>query len=68
MSVLRYNFKDFEDWEKYQHLNIDVNDVEDENLLGELPRAVEFITKALEGGGRVLVHWYVEHNMSCFMQ
>ena len=55
--MLRYNFKDFEDWEKYQHLNIDVNDVEDENLLGELPRAVEFITEALENSGRVLIHW-----------
>lgn len=33
-----------------------MDDVEDDNLLGELPQAVEFITKALESGGRVLIH------------
>jgi dual specificity phosphatase 12 len=57
VSALRYNFKDFEDWEKYKQITIDVNDVEDENMLEEFPRAVKFINDAFEEGGKVLVHW-----------
>lgn len=64
MSVLKYDFKDFEDWDKYEHLNIDVDDVEDENLLGEFERSGSWIEKALKEGkngkkGGVLVHWWV---------
>jgi len=60
--VLKYDFKDLEDWDKYEHLNIDVDDVEDENLLGEFERTGEWIERALREGregkeGRVLVHW-----------
>lgn len=62
VSVLKYDFKDFEDWEKYEHLNIQVDDVEDENLLGEFERSGSFIENALRVGkdgkrGSVLVHW-----------
>lgn len=68
MSVLKYDFKDFEDWDKYEHLNIDVDDVEDENLLGEFERSGSWIEKGLkEGrngkGGGVLVHWYVTQSL-----
>lgn len=62
VSVLKYDFKDFEDWEKYGHLSIEIDDVEDENLLGEFERAGIFIEEALksEKDGKkcgVLVHW-----------
>ena len=45
------------DWERYQHLNIPVDDVEDENLLGEFERTGRWIEEALQGGGGVFVHW-----------
>lgn len=62
VSVLKYDFKDFEDWEKYEHLNIEVDDVEDENLLGEFENSGKFIEDGLKNGkdgkkGGVLVHW-----------
>lgn len=61
VSVLKYDFKDFEDWEKYEHLNVDVDDVEDENLLGEFERTGSWIENALKVSkngkkGSVLVH------------
>lgn len=61
VSVLKYDFKDFEDWEKYEHLNIEVDDVEDENLLGEFENSGKFIEEGLKNGkdgkkGGVLVH------------
>jgi hypothetical protein len=64
VSVLKYDFKDFEDWEKYEHLSVEVDDVEDENLLGEFERTGKFIEDGLKSGkdgkkGGVLVHWYV---------
>lgn len=55
--MLRYDFKDFKDWHRFKHCSIQVDDVEDENLLGEFARAVKFIKEGLEGGGGVLVHW-----------
>lgn len=57
VSVLRFNFKETEDWEKYQHCSVEVDDVEDENLLGEFARTNDFIGTALKGGGKVLIHW-----------
>lgn len=62
--MLKYDFKDFEDWEKYDHLSIEVDDVEDENLLGEFERTGSWIESGLKNGkdgrkGGVLVHWYV---------
>ena len=62
VSVLKYDFKDFEDWEKYEHLNIDVDDAEDEDLLGEFEKTGAWIENALRVGkngrkGSVLVHW-----------
>ena len=34
-----------------------VDDVEDENLLGEFARTGKFIKEGLRSGGGVLVHW-----------
>ncbi|KAL3427695.1 Tyrosine-protein phosphatase yvh1 [Phlyctema vagabunda] len=61
VSVLKYDFRDFEDWEKYEHLSIEVDDVDDENLLGEFENSGAWIAKALKEGkegrkGKVLVH------------
>jgi hypothetical protein len=69
VSVLKYDFRDFEDWDKYEHLSIDVDDVEDENLLGEFERSGSWIEKGLREGkngkkGGVLVHWYVNQASS----
>lgn len=60
VSVLHYDFKDFADWEKYKQLSIGVDDVDDENLLGEFPKTNRFIGDALSEGGKVFVHWYVQ--------
>jgi dual specificity phosphatase 12 len=59
VSVLRYNFEkeSAKVWQKYRHCIVQVDDVEDENLLCEFARTGAFIKEALEGGGRVLVHW-----------
>lgn len=42
-----------------EHLRIDVDDVEDENILQYFPEAVRFIQAGLDSGGSVLVHWLV---------
>lgn len=62
VSVLKYDFKDFQDWEKYKQLSIEVDDVDDENLLVEFEKTGKFIDDALssdEDGkkGAVLIHW-----------
>jgi dual specificity phosphatase 12 len=57
VSVLRYDFKDYNDWEQFKHCSVQVDDVEDENLLGEFARSGKFIREGLESGGGVLVHW-----------
>ena len=59
---MKYYFKDFEHWAKYDHLSIEVDDVEDENLLGEFEASGKFIEDGLKNGkdgkrGAVLVHW-----------
>jgi dual specificity phosphatase 12 len=62
VSVLKYDFKDVEYWDKYEYLNIQVDDSVDENLLGEFERTGSWIEKGLKEGkngkkGSVLVHW-----------
>lgn len=46
-------------FESYQHHQIDVDDMDDENLLEHFPSAIEFIQSGLNAGGGVLVHWSV---------
>lgn len=43
----------------YKHLQIEVDDVDDENLLEHFATTNAFIQSALDGGGGVLVHWSV---------
>lgn len=59
MSVLRLDpdRKPPAVWQKYTYCSVQVDDAEDENLLAEFARTGKFIKEALEGGGRVLVHW-----------
>jgi dual specificity phosphatase 12 len=62
LSVVKFNFQSITDWDKYEHLGIEVDDVEDENLLGEFERTGKWIETALREGkygrkGKVLVHW-----------
>jgi dual specificity phosphatase 12 len=40
-----------------QHMVVEVDDVEDENLLEHLPATNRFIKEGLDSGGGVLVHW-----------
>ncbi|ESZ97099.1 hypothetical protein SBOR_2529 [Sclerotinia borealis F-4128] len=50
VSVLNYDFKNFNlDWRKYKQLQIEVDDVEDENLLGEFETTGVWIEEALKG-------------------
>ncbi|CAG8972424.1 hypothetical protein HYALB_00001113 [Hymenoscyphus albidus] len=62
LSILVYDFKDYQDLDKYKHLQIDALDVEDENLLGEFEKTGKWIEEALTNGGkdgapgRVLIH------------
>ncbi|CAD6450562.1 8aae3b52-b610-4f6a-acc6-dd4518e1bc36 [Sclerotinia trifoliorum] len=52
VSVLKYDFKNFNiNWNKYKHLQIEVDDVEDENLLAEFEATGAWIEEALKGNG-----------------
>jgi dual specificity phosphatase 12 len=44
-------------FEGYEHLVIEVDDMEDENLLEHFPTTNKFISKALKDGGAVFIHW-----------
>lgn len=44
-------------FEGFQHMVVEVDDVEDENLLEHFPAATRFIEDGLQSGGAVLVHW-----------
>lgn len=51
LSMIKYSFVDWKGFEDhYAHLSVDVDDVEDEDLLVHLPRAVRFIERGLRGG------------------
>lgn len=41
----------------FRHLQINVEDVEDENLLEYFPVTNQFIEDAIRAGGNVIVHW-----------
>ena len=58
VSVLRWPIE--EDLVRpFKHLQIDVDDEEDENLIEFFPATNRFIDDALAAAGSVLVHWYV---------
>ncbi len=43
--------------EPYQHMEVPINDMANENILEHFPAANRFIETALDSGGTVLVHW-----------
>ena len=45
----------------FKHHVVEVDDVEDENIIEHFPGSNAFIQEGLDGGGGVLVHWWV-HN------
>ena len=44
-------------FQDYQHMVVEVDDVDDENLLEHFPKTNQFIQDGLDNGGGVLVHW-----------
>lgn len=58
LSVLRTPL-DQDLFSPFKHMVVEVDDVEDENLLEHFPATNSFIQQGLDGGGGVLVHWYV---------
>lgn len=51
LSMIKYSFEDLQGFEDhYFHLSVDVDDVDDEDILVHLPRAVKFIEMGLTGG------------------
>jgi len=57
ISVLRWPIE-AELVKPYKHLQIEVDDDEDENLLESFAPCNRFIEDALSAGGGVFVHWY----------
>ncbi|PLB54428.1 phosphatases II [Aspergillus steynii IBT 23096] len=55
LSVVRLQQVD-DTFASYQHHQIDVDDMDDENLLENFPSAINFIQSGLDNGGSVLVH------------
>lgn len=58
MSVLRWPIEEGL-VQPFRHLQIDVDDEDEENLLEFFPTSNRFIEDALQADGNVLVHWSV---------
>jgi dual specificity phosphatase 12 len=56
LSVLRLPL-DKDLFSPFEHMVVEIDDVEDENLLEHFPATNRFIQEGLDGGGGVLVHW-----------
>lgn len=51
LSMIKYSFVDWLGLDNhYAHLSIDVDDVDDEDIMTHLPRAVRFVERGLRGG------------------
>lgn len=51
LSMIKYSFVEWQGFEDhYTHLSVDIDDVEDEDIIVHLPRAVQFIERGLTGG------------------
>jgi len=55
LSVLRFAI-DKTILEPYKHMQVELDDVEDENILEHFPETNRFISEALEMGGHVFIH------------
>lgn len=58
VSVLRWNV-DEQLVRPYKHLQIDVDDEDEENLIQYFPTTNRFIRDAIDAHGSVIVHWCV---------
>lgn len=51
LSMIKYSFVDWQGFEDhYVHLSVDIDDVDDEDIIVHLPRAVQFVERGLRGG------------------
>lgn len=51
LSMIKYSLVDLRGFEeRYVHMSVDIDDVEDEDIVVHLPRAVRFIDRGLLGG------------------
>lgn len=51
LSMIKYSFVDWQGFEDhYVHLSVDIDDVDDEDIVIHLPRAVQFVERGLRGG------------------
>lgn len=51
LSMIKYSLVDLQGFEEhYVHMSVDVDDVDDEDIVVHLPRAVRFIDRGLAGG------------------
>lgn len=51
LSMIKYSLVDLRDFEEqYVHMSVDIDDVDDEDIVVHLPRAVKFIDRGLSGG------------------
>lgn len=52
LSMIKYSLVDLRGFEeRYVHMSVDIDDVDDEDIMVHLPRAVKFIDRGLSGGG-----------------
>ena len=58
MSALRLPL-DNDLFANFKHHVVEVDDVEDENIIEHFAGSNAFIQEGLDGGGGVLVHWWV---------
>lgn len=50
LSMIKYSFVDLQGFEdRYVHMSVDVDDVDDEDIVVHLPRAVRFVERGLSG-------------------
>lgn len=51
LSMIKYSLVDLQGFEdRYVHMSVDVDDVDDEDIVVHLPRAVRFVERGLSGG------------------
>ena len=58
VSVLRLPLEE-ELFAKYKHLVVELDDLDDEDIIQHFATSNAFIKEGLDGGGGVLVHWFV---------